>query len=138
MLEINGTLLVTFVIVWILVIVLTRVFFRPLQKVRGDRAAKLFDDREASRRALDENARDLQDVDNALKAARAQGALIRDELEAEAFKEKSSLLAEVGQAAKIEIEKARDDMNRELDGLKAELASRAAGLALQIERRLLQ
>lgn len=138
MLEINGTLLVTFVIVWILVIVLTRVFFRPLQKVRSDRAAKLFDDREASRRALDENARDLRDVDNALKAARAQAARIRDELEVEAFKEKSRLLAEVGQAAKAEIEKAGQEMSRELDGLKADLASRAGDLADRIERRLLR
>lgn len=138
MLEINGTLLVTFALVWILVLVLTRVFFRPLQKVRSDRAAKLGDDREASRSALDENARGLRDVENALKAARAQGFRIRDEFEVEAFKEKSRLLAEVGQAAKAEVEKARAEMNRELDGLKADLASRAKDLADQIERRLLR
>ena len=36
MLDIDATVLVTFILVWILVLVLTRVFFKPLKKVMDD------------------------------------------------------------------------------------------------------
>ena len=41
MLSIDATVLVTFTIVWILVIVLSRVFFKPVGRVLGERAARL-------------------------------------------------------------------------------------------------
>ena len=37
MLDINATFLVTFAVVWILVLVLGKVFFHPYQKLRAER-----------------------------------------------------------------------------------------------------
>ncbi len=138
MLEINGTFLVTFAVVWLLVIVLTRVFFRPLQKIRAERQSRLRDDREASRRAGEDEARGLRDVEAALRSARAAADKIRDDLEAEALREKSRLLADVSAASKVEVEKAKAEMTRELTDLKAKLEARAQTLAAAIEARLLQ
>jgi F-type H+-transporting ATPase subunit b len=137
MLEIDGTIVITFAVVWILVVFLGRFFFRPLQKIRAERDARLSGDREASRRAAEEKARDLQSLDQALKAARASADKIRDDLELEALREKSRLLAEVGKTTKDEVDKAKDEMAREIDGLKAQLAERAQSLAESIEARLL-
>ena len=138
MLEINGTFFVTFAVVWLLVVVLTRVFFRPLQKIRAERQARLTDDREASRRAGEDEARGLRDVDAALRSARAAADKRRDDLEAEALREKSRLLADVSSSSKAEVEKAKAEMTRELSDLKAKLEAQAQTLAAAIEARLLQ
>lgn len=137
MLEIDGTIVITFAVVWILVVFLGRFFFRPLQKIRAERDARLSGDLEASRRAAEQKAKDLQSLDQALKAARASADKIRDDLELEALREKSRLLAEVGKTAKDEVDKAKYEMAREIDGLKAQLAERAQSLAESIEARLL-
>jgi F0F1-type ATP synthase membrane subunit b/b' len=138
MLEIDGTVIITFAVVWILVVFLGRFFFRPLLKIRSEREARLNGDREASRRAAEENARDIQNVDQALKAARAAADKIRDDLELEALREKTRLLSDVGKTAKDEVDKAKGEMAREIDGLKAQLAAQAQSLAESIEARLLQ
>jgi F-type H+-transporting ATPase subunit b len=138
MLDINATFLVTFAVVWILVLILGKVFFRPYQGLRAERAARIEADRAASRRALEENARSLHDIDQAVKAARAAASKIREDLEVEALKEKTRLLNEVGAAARAEVDAARAELAGELDGLKAQLQAQAGNLAVAIEKRLLQ
>ena len=139
MLDINATNpLITFVVLWILVLILGQVFFRPFQRIRAERAARIEADREASRRALEQNARSLHDVDQAVKAARAAASKIREDLEVEALKEKTRLLNEVGAAARAEVDAARAELAGELDGLKAQLQAEAGNLAEAIEKRLLQ
>jgi F0F1-type ATP synthase membrane subunit b/b' len=138
MLEIDGTLLVTFAVVWILVAFLTRFFFRPLQKIRAEREARLGGDREASRRAAEEGAKDMLGIEKSLKAARVAADKIRDDLEVEALREKTRLLSEVGMAAKAEVDKAKEEMAAEIDGLKAKLTAEAQSLSESIEARLLQ
>ena len=138
MLDINATFLVTFAVVWILVLILGKVFFRPYQKLRAERDGRVAADRQASQLALEQNQRSLHDIDQSVKAARAAASRIREDLEAEALLEKTRLLNEVGSAAKAEVESARAELLRELGGLKAELKARASGLAESIEKRLLQ
>jgi F0F1-type ATP synthase membrane subunit b/b' len=138
MLAIDGTLLVTFAVVWILVAFLTRFFFHPLQKIRAEREARLGGDREASRHAADESAKDMIGIEKSLKAARAAADKIRDDLEVEALREKTRLLSEVGLAAKAEVDKAKDEMAAEIESLKAKLAGEAQALSESIEARLLQ
>lgn len=138
MLDINATFLVTFAVVWILVIVLSRVFFRPFQKIRRDRDARLAADREAARAAEERHVQALRDIEQELKAARAAADKIREDLEVEALKEKTRLLNEVGAAVKLEVEEARGGLAREIEGLKAGLEAEAGTLAESIEKRLLQ
>jgi F0F1-type ATP synthase membrane subunit b/b' len=138
MLEINATFLVTFAVVWILVLILGRVFFHPYQKLRAERDGRVAADRQASQRADEQNQRSLHEIEQSVKAARAAASRIREDLEAEALREKTRLLNEVGGAAKVEVESARAELLRELGGLKAELQARASGLAESIEKRLLQ
>ncbi len=138
MLDINATFLVTFAVVWILVLILGKVFFRPYQNLRAEREGRITADRQASQRACEQNQRSLRDIDQSIKAARAAASRIREDLEAEALREKARLLNDVGAAAKAEVDGARTDLLRELEGLKAELQAKAAGLAEAIEKRLLQ
>jgi F0F1-type ATP synthase membrane subunit b/b' len=138
MLEINATFLVTFAVVWILVLILGKFFFRPFQKLRAERASRIEADRLASRKALEQNARRIQEIDQSVKAARTAASKIREDLEVEALREKTRLLNEVGSAAKAEVDGARAELARELDGLKAELRAGADDLAQSIEKKMLQ
>ena len=137
MLEIDGTVVITFAVLWILVLILNKIFFKPLQKVRADRDSLLRGDRDGARAAVEACASSLQGVDQALRDARKAAERLRSELEVEAIREKSRLLAEAGAAAKEEIEKARGEIEGQISGLKAELRVQAEDLAERIERRLL-
>jgi len=138
MLDINATFLVTFAVLWILVVVLGKIFFKPFQKLRRERTARIEGDFSASRLSLDQNAEVLREIDRTLKAARADAAKIRDDLEAEAAREKARLVQDVGATAKAEVEKAKAELAHELDGLKSGLADRAMGLSESIEEKVLQ
>jgi F-type H+-transporting ATPase subunit b len=137
MLEIDGTILVTFALVWALVFILSRVFWKPLRKVMGDREDRLREDRAAAQASLDAVARSLQDIDLTIKTARSEAERLRSDLEAEALKEKSRLVAEAAAAARNEVEKARVELEAEVARLKNELRAQAGPLAERIEKKLL-
>jgi len=136
MLDIDATVIITFALVWILVIVLSKVFFKPLRKVMDEREHRLKGDLNKAQSALDESARRLRDVENGLRAARLEAEDIRNRIELEALREKSRLAAETGAAAKAQIEQARAAFEAEVDRLKSELRAEAEPLAAKIEEKL--
>jgi F-type H+-transporting ATPase subunit b len=137
MLEIDATVLVTFILVWILVIILTRVFFKPIRKVMDERETRMRGDMNAAQASMDEAARQLREVEAGLKAARLEAEETRDHFELDALKEKSRLIAEAGASAKAEIDNARADFEAEIARLKEELRAEAAPLAAKIEEKIL-
>lgn len=137
MLQIDASLFVTFFVVWGLVFVLSKIFWKPMIKMTTERDTRLAEDREASRRGLAAYDKSLQDVAAALKAARTAADRAREDLEAEALGEKTRLLAEVAASSKDRIEKAKAQVRDEIASLKSELAAKAEGLAGEIEKRLL-
>jgi len=137
MLQIDATALIVFFIVWILVFVLSRVFWKPMIKVIKDRNAQIDGDGEASRKTRIAYEQGLQEIDQTLKSARLAAEKTRETLEVEALKEKSRLLTEASTMAKGEIEKARAALQEEISRLKQELETETGRLADQIEKRLL-
>ncbi len=137
MLEIDASVIVTFVLVWILVVVLNRVFFKPLRGVMDAREKRLQDDMAAAQSNLDETARRLKAVEAGLKAARLEAEETRDRVELEALREKNRLITEAGQAAKTEIENARAAFAAEVARLKEDLRVEAVPLSEKIEEKLL-
>jgi F-type H+-transporting ATPase subunit b len=137
MLQIDATFLVIFAIIWILLFVLTRVFWNPMTRLVKDREAKVHGDTDAAREGLNDYEQSLQEIERTMKKARLAAEKAREALEAEALKEKSRILAEAGAAAKAEIEKARVALEDEIARLKRELGSEAVRLAGEIEKRLL-
>jgi len=137
MLEIDATVIVTFVLIWILVYILNRVFFKPLRKVMDEREKRLQDDMTAAQSTLDETARRLKDVEAGLKAARLEAEKTRGRIELAALKEKSRMLTDAGAAAKTEIENARAAFEADVARLKEELRAEAVPLAAKIEEKLM-
>jgi F0F1-type ATP synthase membrane subunit b/b' len=137
MLQIDASLFVTFFVVWILVFVLSKVFWKPMTGTTGERDARLAADRDASLQGAAAYEKSLQDVAAAMKAAKAAADKAREDVEAEALREKSRLLAEIGAASKDRIEKAKAQVRDEIARLKSDLACEAERLAGEIEKRLL-
>ena len=137
MLQIDATFLVIFAIIWILLFVLTRVFWNPMTRLVKDREVQVQGDNDAARKGLDGYEQSLQEIERTMKNARLAAEKAREVLEAEALKEKSRILAEAGAVSKAEIEKARASLEDEIVRLKRELGSEAVRLAGEIEKRLL-
>ena len=137
MLSINGTFIVVFAIVWILVLVLTRLFFKPIMRILDERAARVAKDKTAADEALKSYADDIRRIEEGLKEARAAADGIRAAAETEALKEKSRLVREVQAEGRAEVERAKEELLREMEALKKELDKRTEEIAETIEKRIL-
>jgi F-type H+-transporting ATPase subunit b len=137
MLSINATALVVFAVVWILVLVLTRIFFKPILRILDERAARIARDKAAAADAQGSSERDLRRIEDGLKEARAAAEAIRSTAETEALKEKSRLVREVQAEGRAEVEKAKQELVREMEVLKKDLDKHTEQIAETIEKRIL-
>jgi F-type H+-transporting ATPase subunit b len=137
MLSINVTALIVFAVVWVLVLVLTRIFFKPILRILDERAGRIAKDEAAASASRESYETDLRRVEEGLKEARAAAEAIRSSAETEALKEKSRLVREVQAEGRAEVEKAKEELLREMDALKKELDKRTAEIAETIEKRVL-
>ena len=96
MLSIDASLIVIFILVWILVLVLSRVFFKPVAKVMRERETRLAKDKDETRRALEAYAEDLKRIENELREARLEAARMRESAAEGSNREKARLLQEDG------------------------------------------
>jgi F-type H+-transporting ATPase subunit b len=137
MLSINATALVVFAVVWILVIVLTRLFFKPVLRVLDERAGRIARDKAAAEEARKAYEADLKRIEDGLKEARAAADAIRNTAETEALKDKSRLVREVQAEGRAEVERAKAELLREVETLKKELDKNTEEIAESIEKRIL-
>ncbi len=137
MLSINATAIVVFLVVWILVLVLTRIFFKPILRILDERSGRIAREKAAASAALEAYEKDLRRVEEGLKEARAAADAIRSTAETEALMEKGRLVREVQAEGRAEIEKAKQELLREMEVLKKELEKRTAEIAESIEKKVL-
>lgn len=136
-LQIDLTFLVTFFIIWILVFVLSRIFFKPMIKLMQDRDSQIRGDWSSSQKNIEAYEGSLQEVDKTLRSAKQAAEKTHEEMEVEAIREKGRLVAEVSGSSKEQIGQAKAKLRAELVSLKKELAAEAETLAERIEKRLL-
>jgi F0F1-type ATP synthase membrane subunit b/b' len=137
MLSLDANFVVVFAIIWILVFVLSKLFFNPVRRMRDRRESDLLADRQARQQALGSYERSLADIETTLKEAKAAAESARSRLELEALKEKNRLLAEVSAECRRQVEQARADLERTTRELQSGLARDASSLAEQIEKKFL-
>lgn len=137
MLSINATALVVFAVVWILVIVLTRIFFKPILRILDERAGRIAKDKAAADEARKAYEADLKRIEDGLKEARAAADALRNAAETEALKDKSRLVREVQAEGRAEVERAKAELLREVETLKKELDKHTEEIAESIEKRIL-
>ena len=137
MLSIDASLIVVFVLVWILVLVLSRVFFKPVIRVMRERETRIAKDKDETRQTLEAYAQDLRRIEDGLKEARLEAARIRESAAEGSQRERARLLQEVNAERRAQVDKARAELQAEVERLKKELEARTDDLAGEVERRLL-
>ncbi len=137
MLSIDLSVLVIFAIVWILVLVLTKVYFKPLRRVMGERDEKVQQDQSVTQQALEKYDDALEKIEKDMKEAKMTAREIRDKYAAEAQKEKESLLDEVSRECREQVANARKELDEKVERLKQELEPKSQDLAGRITKRIL-
>lgn len=133
----DATVLITFALVWVLVLILSRVFFKPVGRILAERQARLDEARAEADKALAAAQEDLRRIEERLKEARAASDAIWDQAESQSLKEKSRILQDLQAETRAQVEKARRELEREVERLKKELDAKTGQLAGEIERRIL-
>jgi F0F1-type ATP synthase membrane subunit b/b' len=136
MLSLDANVIVVFLIVWLLLFALSKLFFKPLRRIRSERDKLINDTKDAYEQALTSYDERLKEVDLALKQAQADAVAVRASLEAEAAKEKNRMVAEVNAEYRRRLESAKADLDKSVQELKAALESEATELAKRIEKKL--
>lgn len=137
MLSLDGNVLVVFIIVWVLVLLLSKLFFQPVRRVRDKREKDVLENRESTRRTLESYGRAIGEIENRLREARKESEASRDLLIQDALKEKTRLLAEISAECRSQVATAREGLGRTVEELRARLEAEAEGLAERIEKKIL-
>ena len=137
MLSIDLTFAVIFLLVWVLVLILSRVFFKPVGRMMEERRSRSRENKEAARKALDALTQDLRKIEESLKEAKAASDKMRESLEIEALKERTRLLSDLHAESRRQVEKAREEITEEIGRLKSELAGEVERLSGEVERKVL-
>lgn len=137
MLSVDVGLVVIFVIVWILVFVLNKVYFRPVRRIMGKRDSGVEQDQSAAQEALEKYEKNLARIEKELRSAKLTGRDTREKFEREAQREKEKILAEVSRECRAQVEEAKKELSEKVDLLKKELEPQGRDLAEKIEKRLL-
>lgn len=137
MLQIDVSLIVVFLIVWVLVFFLSRLFFNPLRKIMQERNDKVQGISEAHRKSTETYEQTVNEIEERLKSARALSQQAMEKIEREAAAERERLLAEISEESRNKVEEAKKQLEDQIIGLKRKLESDASDLAERMERRLL-
>lgn len=137
MLSVDASLIVVFVIVWVLVFVLSKLFFNPLRKVMNQRKSKIEGDLQASDKAIAEYESRVKEIEDSLKAARSSGAETRDSFEKDALKEKERLIKEMSDQSRAQIREVQARIDKQVSDIKKELEAESDELAKIIEKKIL-
>ena len=138
MIDIDASFIAIFIIVWVLVFVLSRVFFNPLRKIMEEREAKVKGRQDAFQESTEVYEKTVYEIEERLKSARALSEQTKDSLKHEALKERERMLEEISTEYRSQVEKAQEQLEKQTTSLRRELGAEAKLLAERIEQKLLE
>ena len=137
MLDIDGSLFVVFAIVWILLAILKKLYFKPVKTIVDSRDNEVEGNLKISREALDNHEKNIVEIEQKLKEARAAARETRLNFVSEAQKEKDKIVAEMAKESRVRVNKAKEELVDQIERLKQELMAESKILSEKIEQRLL-
>jgi len=138
MIDIDASFIAIFIIVWILVFVLSRVFFNPLRKIMEEREDKVKGRQEAFRESTEVYEKTVYEIEERLKSARILSEQTKDSIKHEALEERERMLEEISTEYRSQVEKAQEKLEKQTTSLRRELGAEAKLLAERIEQKLLE
>lgn len=122
----------TFVLVLLLYIYLTRMFFRPLEKVLRQRYDATEGARKQAHESLAKAAAKTEEYEAALRAARGEVYQELSQLRRELQAERTAALQQAHQEVEAQLHHAKAELEQEVAKLKEGLAGESDALATQI------
>jgi F-type H+-transporting ATPase subunit b len=138
MISIDANLIAIFIIVWVLVFVLSRLFFNPLRKIMKEREAKVNGSREASQRSTEDYEETVHEIEERLKSARVLSEKTTENFKNLALKERERLLEKISTEHRSQVAEAQEQLEKQAAGLRRELSAQAGLLASRIEQKVLE
>lgn len=138
MIDIDASFIAIFIIVWIVVFVLSRLFFNPLRKIMEEREAKVKGRQEAFQESTEVYEKTVCEIEERLKSARILSEQTKDNLKHEALKKRERMLGEISTEYRSQVEKAQEKLEKQTTSLRKELGAEAKLLAERIEQKLLE
>ena len=138
MIDINASFIAIFIIVWVLVFVLSRVFFNPLRKIIEEREAKVKGRQDAFQESTEVYEKTVYEIEERLKSARILSEQTKDNLKHEALKERERMLEDISTEYRSQVEKAQEKLEKQTKSLRRELGAEAELLAERIEQKILE
>ena len=137
MLDFDISLFVVFAIVWILLFVLKKIYFNPMQKVRSERDALIKINKMAAEKSQEDYDQILSEIEDQIKKTRMDALTTRNTLEKDAQKKREELIAAVSRESKNQVEKSKAELEEQMKILFKEMEDKSEILAKKIEKRLL-
>ncbi len=137
MLDIDISSVVIFSMVWLLLFVLKKIFFNPLQKVRAERAALINQNKMAAAKSQEDYEHALSEIEEQIKKTRMDAVASRNTLEKDAQEKREKLIADVSMESKKMVEKGKADLEEQMKILFKEMETKSETFAKNIEKRLL-
>lgn len=138
MIDIDASFIAIFIIVWIMVFVLSRLFFNPLRKIMEEREVKVKGRQEAFQESTEVYEKTVCEIEERLKSARILSEQTKDNLKHEALKKRELMLEEISTEYRSQVEKAQEKLEKQTTSLRRELGAEAKLLAERIEQKLLE
>jgi F-type H+-transporting ATPase subunit b len=113
MIDIDASFIAIFIIVWILVFVLSRVFFNPLRKIMEEREDKVKGRQEAFRESTEVYEKTVYEIEERLKSARILSEQTKDSIKHEALEERERMLEEISTEYRSQVEKAQEKLEKQ-------------------------
>jgi F-type H+-transporting ATPase subunit b len=137
MIDLNVTMLVQLAILLALLIVLSQVAFRPFLGLQQARKERL-DSEEKQARDLKERSQQMMErYREAIAAAQAKGAAMREEMRKESMAQESTILQKAMQEAGQLMEKMKARISQETEAAKSGLRLQAQTLSREIAEKIL-
>lgn len=137
MLDIDISSVVIFAIIWILLFVLKKVFFNPMQKVRSERETLINQNKMAAAKSQEDYEQTLSEIEEQIKKVRMDALASRNTFEKEAQEKREELIADVSKESKKMVEKGKADLEEQMKILFKEMEAKSEIFAKNIEKRLL-
>jgi len=137
MINFDANLIVVFLLVWILVIILTKVYFKPMMKTLDARRSKIRQNQKAGEKARQEYEKALQEIEESLKEARKFSLNIQEEFRKEALLEKEKMIRQISTECRTHIDEAKDKLDAQVESIKKEIDSMRELFGELIEEKIL-
>jgi F-type H+-transporting ATPase subunit b len=137
LIDLDGTLLVQFILFIVMLVVLSKVLFKPYLKLRADREHGIDGAKHKAHEMETSADKMVADYEAQLQAARLKGAEERAKLRAEGAARERQILGAARDEAQRTLDEARGKVRAQAETARKALEAQAATLAKQVTRKIL-